>query len=359
MGADVVRYGMLGCGEIAVQSFDALMAATNAKLVATFDVKGELAKDLAGRVKGAEACASQAELLARKDVDAVIVSTPHYLHAPIVIAALNAGKHVLVEKPIACTVAQGKRMVQAANKAKRCLGVCFVRRYGRDSEGVRKFIAAGHLGTVTGWITVGLAYKKETYWSGGYTQRAQTDWRLKRETAGGGYLIMNSIHTLDWLRYVTGQEVVAARAFGGTYNSPPGVEVEDLIAGTVSLSGGGVGIVGGASSVPGGGLNETRVIGTKGQINFGGREKGTQVYLAEPVEFSGQAIPASEWTKVDFSGGAGGNSRAWLIEAFGRWTQGKGEFLAPGADAVKSLEICELLYRDAGIYKAPKAVRSR
>jgi predicted dehydrogenase len=351
MSEERVRYGTLGCGEIAVQSFNALAAASNARLVATFDVKPELAKDLAGRVEGAQACKSQDELLAREDVDAVIVSTPHHLHEPISIAALQAGKHVLVEKPIACTVAQGRRMVKAASKAKRKLGVCFMMRYSSQTEGVRNFIAEGHLGRITSWVIAGMMYKQESYWTGGYSQRAVTDWRLRRETAGGGYLIMNSIHTIDWFRYITGQEVVKAKSFGGTFNSPPGVEVEDLVAAAVLLSGGGVGIIGGASSVPGGKLGESRVIGTKGQINSqrtGG--KGVEVYVTEATQVNGQTVPASEWTTVDFSGGKGGNSRTALIEAFGRWTQGEGEFLAPGDDAVKSLAVCEAIYKNAGLF---------
>ena len=353
MPQEPVRYGMIGCGEIAVQSFDALTAASNAALAATFDVKRELAQDLAGRVQGAVACASQDELLARDDVEAVIVSTPHFLHEPIAIAALKAGKHVLVEKPIACTVAQGKRMVQAAAKSRRRLGVCFVRRYSPITEGVRRFVAEGHLGKVIAWLIVEMGYKKESYWTGGYTQRAKTDWRLRRETAGGGFLVMNTIHTIDWFRHLSGQEILSAKAVGGTYNSPPSVEVEDLFSASVALSDGGVGVIAGGSSVPGGMQgNCLRLIGTKGQVNVGGAGSGgVPVLLLEGGEVAGQKVPANEWTNVDFSGGKTGNPRALLIEGFGRWVRGEGDFLAPGADALKTLQACEKIYRAAGLFE--------
>jgi len=349
MSEDKVRYGMIGCGEIAVQSFKAVTEAENAVLAATFDVKEDLARDLAEKAEGdAVACATQEELLARDDVEAVIISTPHFLHEPIAVAALEAGKHVLCEKPIACTVAQGQRMVDAAERTGKLLGCCFVRRYTTGTENLRRFVTAGHLGKIMSWVVVGMGFKKETYWTGGYTQRAKTDWRLRRETAGGGYLIMNSIHTLDYLRYVTGEESVSAKAFGGTYNSPPGVEVEDLISGVLNLSGGGVAIVAGASAVPGGGLDETRIVGTKGQIKFA-RRSGTEVYLTEEAEVAGQKIPAAEWTPVDFSGGQSGNSRALLVEGFGRWVRGTEPFRSPGEDALKTLAVCESIYRDAGL----------
>jgi len=352
MSQESVRFGMIGCGEIAVQTFEALMAASNARLAATFDVKQELAQDLAARAKGAAACASQAQLLAREDVEAVIISTPHYLHEPIALAAVQAGKHVLVEKPIACTVAQGRRMVEAAAEADRRLGVCFVRRYSPITEGVRCFIADGHLGKIIGWLIMEMSHKKESYWTGGYTQRARTDWRLRPETAGGGFLVMNTIHTIDWFRYVTGQEVVSAKAIGGTYNSPPGVEVEDLFSASVALSGGGVGVIAGGSSVPGGIQgNCLRLIGTKGQVNSGGAgAQGVPIFLTEGGEIAGQKVPAGEWTNVDFSGGKAGNARALLIDAFGQWIRGGQQFLSPGEDALKTLQACETIYRNAGLF---------
>lgn len=351
MSQESVRYGMIGCGEIAVRSFEALVAASNAELAATFDVKQELAEDLAGRVEGAVACASQDELLARDDVEAVVVSTPHFLHEPIAVAAVQAGKHALVEKPIACTVAQGRRMVEAAAAADRLLGVCFVRRYTPGTDAVRRFVAEGHIGRVMAWVLLEMGYKKETYWTGGYSQRAKTDWRLRRETAGGGFLIMNTIHTLDHFRYVSGQEVLGARALGGTYNSPEGVEVEDLFSASVELSDGGIGVIAGGSAVPGSVRgNAQRLIGTRGQINFeGAGGEGVPVFVQEEVEFEGKTIPAGEWTKVDFAGGAEGNSRALLIEGFGRWVRGEEEFRAPGADALKTLAACEAIYRAAGL----------
>jgi UDP-N-acetyl-2-amino-2-deoxyglucuronate dehydrogenase len=346
-----VRYGMIGCGEIAVQAFDALMAARNATLAATFDVKQELAEDLAGRTDGAVACRSQDELLARDDVEAVIVSTPHYLHAPIAVAALEAGKHALVEKPIASSAAEAQRMVEAAAAAGRRLGCCFVRRYAPVTEPVRRFVAAGHLGDIFGWVVLGMGYKEPSYWTGGYTQRAKTVWRMHLDTAGGGFLIMNTIHTIDVLRYITGQEVVAARASGGTYNSPAEVEVEDLFGASVTLSGGGTGIIAGGSSVWGGGLNETRIIGTKGQIVLDGSgRKGTGVFVSEAVEFEGHELPAGEWTEIDFTGGETAKPRTLLIEGFGRWVRGEEEFLAPGEDALKTLQACEAIYRDAGLF---------
>jgi predicted dehydrogenase len=266
------------------------------------------------------------------------------------IAALKAGKHVLVEKPIARNTAEGKKMLAAAAKARKRLGVCFLQRWRPMIQTARSIVQAGCLGKLTSWVMVELGYKRESYWTGGYSQRAKTDWRLRWETAGGGYLIMNLIHNIDYLRYVSGLEVLKAKSMGGNYNSPPGVEVEDLIAGALSLSNGGIGIIAGASSVPGGRLGENRLVGTRGQIKFGTYGVETlEVYLTEAAQFDGHSVPAAEWTTLTCSADKADRSRTLMVESFGRWIHGEEEFLSPGRDALKSLAACEALYKSAGL----------
>jgi len=348
--ADELRYGLIGCGEIAVQNCKGVLGADRSKLAATFDVKLELAEDLAAQQEGAKAYAKQEDLLAADDVDAVIISVPHFLHEPIALAALQAGKHVLCEKPIAVNVAAGQRMVDAAADAGLKLGVCFMQRWRGMCRVSRDIIQAGLIGDLMGWVMAELGYKRETYWTGGYSQRAKTDWRLHWKTAGGGYLVMNLIHNIDYFRYICGQEVVAAKAFGGNYNSPEGVEVEDLVSATVSLSGGGVGIITGASSVPGGGLGENRLIGTKGQIKIGGYgSKSIDVYLQDGGQVEGQDVPAGEWTTIELADNDAGAARTTMIGAYSEWVLDGKPFLSPGEDALKSLAVCESIYRDAGL----------
>jgi len=350
--ADELRYGLIGCGEIAVQNCDAVLGAERSRLVATFDVKKELADDLASRQEGATAYATQDELLAADDVDAVIISTPHFLHEPIALAAFAAGKNVLSEKPIAVNVAQGQRMVDAAAAADLKFGVCFMQRWRGMCRVARELVQGGRIGKLMSWVMVELGQKRETYWTGGYSQRAKTDWRLHWETAGGGYLVMNLIHNIDFFRYICGEDIVSAKAFGGNYNSPEGVEVEDLISATVSLAGGGVGLIAGSSAVPGGGLGENRIIGTKGQIKIGGYgSKSIDVYLTEAAEVEGQAVPAGQWTTVQLTDNDAKLARTKMVQAYSEWVLDDAPFLSPGEDALKSLAVCESIYRDAGLGK--------
>jgi predicted dehydrogenase len=163
---------------------------------------------------------------------------------------------------------------------------------------------------------------------------------------------MNLIHSIDYFRYICGQEVTTAKALGGTYNSPEGVQVEDLIAATVRLSGGGVGIIGGASSAPGGGMLENRIVGTRGQIKLGGYgAKGIDIYLTAEAVVEGQKVPADRWTTVELADNDPTKARTSMIDAFSRWVLDGTPFLSPGEDALKSLAVCESIYRDAGLGK--------
>jgi predicted dehydrogenase len=116
-----------------------------AALVAVYDYATDLAKRVAGEL-GAEATASVDALLARSDVQAVVVASPSRFHAEQAIAALAAGKDVLVEKPMAHTIADCDRMIAAAERAKVRLQVGFMRRYDPAYAEARRLISAGTIG---------------------------------------------------------------------------------------------------------------------------------------------------------------------------------------------------------------------
>jgi predicted dehydrogenase len=148
---DIVRYGIVGCGGIAHSyHLRELTAIPAARLVATADMDGERARATAERY-GAEAWyADYTRLLARDDIDAVIVSTWHPTHAEIGIAGLEAGKHVLVQKPLTTRMADADRFVEAAQAARqRGQKVqCFPYNWSPKYEMAQRLIADGVLGKV-------------------------------------------------------------------------------------------------------------------------------------------------------------------------------------------------------------------
>jgi UDP-N-acetyl-2-amino-2-deoxyglucuronate dehydrogenase len=285
--ADRLRIGMIGCGEIAVQTAAAISASRFARHAMAMDTRAELARNL-GETHGVPWTDRVEAVLANPEVDAVYVAVPHDLHAPLAIRALEAGKHVLVEKPIATTLADADAMIAAARANRVRLSVNFVAQIDPAFRAARDLVAAGAIGTVIGTHIVYRGNKPASYWTGGFTGRVQTDWRSSKTRAGGGVLIMNAIHDLNTLRFVTGLEVTRVHAEYGTFATP--VEVEDYVAATYRYDNGAIGSVEAGSALPGRDplRDVDRIYGTAGQILFG---SPFQIYLSEPVT----GLSAGEW----------------------------------------------------------------
>src|SRR5689334_3422485 len=111
-----LRFGFIGCGEIAAMTAASMQKARNAAVTAVMDTNPDLARDLGVRLQ-ATATTNLEDVLNSATVDAVYIATPHHLHATQVIQAAEAGKHVMVEKPLATTVADCMRMIEACQRA--------------------------------------------------------------------------------------------------------------------------------------------------------------------------------------------------------------------------------------------------
>ncbi|MGH2617720.1 MAG: Gfo/Idh/MocA family protein, partial [Thermomicrobiales bacterium] len=121
---DRLRIGIIGCGEIAVRMAAAIAGSRHAQHVMVMDTRAALAQDL-GEQYGVPWTDNVDVLLANPAVDAVYIAVPHHLHAPLTIRAAAAGKHVLVEKPIATTLADAEAMIAAARASGVWLSVNF------------------------------------------------------------------------------------------------------------------------------------------------------------------------------------------------------------------------------------------
>ena len=270
-----LRVGLIGCGEIAVANGMAVQGATNASIAMVMDVNAAVAEDMAKRYRVPYAT-NVDELLGHDDVDAVLISVPHYLHAPLTIQAARHGKHVMVEKPMATSLADADAMLEACQKAGVKLSIIYCQRYLPYVQKARMLIEQGALGRLLGINLIHYLDKPVSYWTGGRTGRVATDWRLSKEQSGGGILVFNLVHYLDMIRYLTGLEVTRVYSELGAFDSP--VETEDTIS--ISLRYGNpqdgqasplIGNITAASCVRGAALahQQLRIWGTEGQLIVG------------------------------------------------------------------------------------------
>lgn len=145
-------------------------------------------------------------LAACPEIEAVSVCTWNAAHAPCVIAALNAGKHVLCEKPMAMTVEEAKAMQEAAEKNNKLLMIGFVRRFGNDCAVMKDFIDNDYFGDIY--------YAKATYLR---RKGCPGGWFGDKERSGGGPLIDLGVHIIDLCRYLMGNHKPVS-VYGATFN---------------------------------------------------------------------------------------------------------------------------------------------
>lgn len=206
----MLRYGLIGCGEIGRLRAEGLRR-SGRSLTAVSDLDTARAAQVA---TGAAVDRDWRDLIRRADVDAVIVSTPPSLHAEMTIAALRAGKHVLCEKPLARTLEECREMVNAAQQTGRFLATGFNYRFYPSVMKARELVDSGIIGKVD-------HIRSYT----GYSATAHNHpWLHDAKVMGGGTLRDNGIHLLDLTCYFLGDVAEAQGAASGLVWGFPGCE---------------------------------------------------------------------------------------------------------------------------------------
>jgi predicted dehydrogenase len=315
MSKKVFKVGVVGCGGIANgKHLPALKKRPNVEITYFCDIipeRAEKARDEYG-TEDAKVCTDYKELINDPDLDVVHVLTPNREHAPITIAALEAGKHVLCEKPMAKTVEDAEAMLEAAKRTGKTLSIAYQNRYREDSMYLKTMCEEGDLGEI--YYARALALRR----------RAVPTWGvfLDAEAQGGGPLIDIATHALDltlWLMdnyevdYVVGNSYRkladrknAANRFGPW--DPEEFTVEDSAFGFVTMKNGATISIESSWAINLADYQEARCIlaGTeagadmKGGLRINGEKNGRE-YLWEPNLTSGG---------VDFYEGSGNESAA-------------------------------------------------
>jgi len=189
-----VKLGLIGVGAIG-QTHLAAAKAAGVEVAGLADINDKLGKRIGAEHKIPLVTDDPHELIKSDSIDAVIVGVPNKLHAPLTIAALEAGKDVLVEKPMAMNVEQCRQMNAAAKKHNRILQVGFVSRYSAVGAAAKKYVDAGRLGHV---YHVKTAYYRRRGIPG------LGGWFTTKAMSGGGPLIDLGVHLIDLAMYLMG-----------------------------------------------------------------------------------------------------------------------------------------------------------
>jgi predicted dehydrogenase len=237
-----IRVALVGCGKVAGVHAAALAALPEAEFVAACDVSAERAGAFAARHR-VRPFTDLGAMLREAAPEVVIIGTPHPLHAESAVRAAEAGVHVLVEKPLAASLADCDAMLAAAKKSGVMLGVISQRRFFQPVQRMRRAIDDGKIGAPALGVFIQYSWRDAAYY-------ASDPWRGKWDTEGGGVLVNQSPHQLDILLWMMGP---AAEVSGYWANlNHPTVEVDDTAVASIRFKNGGLGsIITSVSQKPG------------------------------------------------------------------------------------------------------------
>jgi UDP-N-acetylglucosamine 3-dehydrogenase len=215
-----LKVGVIGCGSIARKrhliEYDANQ---NAEIVAVCDIIPDRAEETVGQY-GAQAFTDYKELLAIEEIDVISVCLPNSLHAPVSIDALNAGKHVLCEKPMATSKEEANGMIEAAERNQKTLMIAHNQRFVSSHQRAKQLIESGEIGKIYSFRT--------TFGHGGpegWSIDGKTSWFFNKEKAFIGALGDLGVHKADLMRYLLG-EIVEVGAFVDT-SAKENTDVDD------------------------------------------------------------------------------------------------------------------------------------
>lgn len=201
-----IKVGIIGLGSISECHIAGYKALENVELYAVCDINEQRALSCSNKHGIKHVFTDYNDMLKLVELDAVSVCTWNSEHAPAAIASLNAGKHVLCEKPMATNAQEALEMEKAAEKAGKLLMIGFVRRFGNDAKVLRDFIDAGMMGDI---YYAKVSYLRRCGYPGG--------WFGDKKRSGGGPLIDLGVHVIDLVRYLM-DKPKAVTASGATFN---------------------------------------------------------------------------------------------------------------------------------------------
>ena len=256
--------GIIGCGKIAqVRHIPEYAANKDAKLLGFYDINLERAKELAAQY-GGTAYETVEDLLANAEINAVSVCAANFAHAELTIAALNAGKHVLCEKPMATTLAECEAMVEAAKKNNKYLMIGHNQRLAKAHATAKELIDGGLIGDIVTFRTTFGHGGPET-WS---VDPGLNTWFFDKKRAAMGAMADLGIHKTDLIHFLTSQQVIRTTARVTTLDKKDAngnlISVDDNAICIYEMSGGAFGTMTASWTYYGAEDNSTILYGTKG-----------------------------------------------------------------------------------------------
>ena len=332
-----VKIGIIGTGSMGGSHVYSVYELPNTQLTAICDINPAKFERFKPEIRESVAeFTSSKDFFAKADIDAVIISTPHYDHVPLAIEALRHGKHILVEKPIAVEKKAAAELLAEAEKYPelvKCLMLC--QRTLPPHVKLKKLIDSGELGTIKriNWIVTDW-FRTQVYYDSG-------DWRASWRGEGGGVLLNQCPHQLDMLQWFFGmpRKIYSVLNLGKYHD----IEVEDEVTAVMEFESGASGVfVASTGEAPG--TNRLEIAATRGKVVF---ENGSLKFFRNEIaddEFCrtsklGFAKPELWNVEIPYTYPPNFSQHRNVITNFADVILNGGELIAPLSEGIRSLEI--------------------
>nr|WP_090892991.1 Gfo/Idh/MocA family oxidoreductase [Evansella caseinilytica] len=322
-----LKVGVIGCGSIAkYRHLPEYAQNQQTEIAAVCDIVKERVDAFAEQY-GAKAYTSYEELLADPAIDAVSVCTPNYLHAPVSIAALQAGKHVLCEKPMATSKEEAEAMVAAAEASGKKLMIAHNQRFVPSHQKARQLIESGKLGKIYSFRTAFGHGGPE-----GWSVDGAESWFFKKEQAFIGAMGDLGVHKTDLLRFILGEEFVEVGAFVET-SAKKSADVDDTAVCVLKSESGIIGTLAASWSYVSKEDNSTIIYAENGIVRLEDDPVNSviiQYKSGEVVKYELGGIQTNE---------AGGQTNTQVIDRFVQSIVENAEPAVSGTEGMKSLQV--------------------
>ncbi|MGE8078956.1 Gfo/Idh/MocA family protein [Peribacillus loiseleuriae] len=321
-----LKVGVIGCGSIAkYRHLPEYHANKQVEIVAVCDIVEARAEKMAAQY-GAKAFVDYKEVLKLKEIDAISVCLPNYLHAPVSIDALNAGKHVLCEKPMATSKEEAEAMIQAANINEKTLMIAHNQRFVASHQTAKQIIDSGKLGKIYSFKTT-FGHPGPEAWS----VDGADSWFFNKKQAFIGAMGDLGVHKSDLMRYLLG-EFTEVGAFIET-NAKKNTEVDDNAVCILRTESGIIGTLTASWAYVSGGDNSTVIYGENGTLRL---EADPEYSLIE--EYRDGKVIHHKLDKIQ-TNEDGGQTNSHVIDHFVESISENKEPLITGEEGLKSLKI--------------------
>ena len=248
-------FGIIGCGFISKWHADSINIIDDAELIGVTNVNELSSKAFAQRYR-IKAFNSLDDMLKEDSIQGISICTPSGLHTPLALKIIEAGKNVIIEKPMAINVKDADKIIECAERKNVKVTVISQLRFSDAFRNTKEAIDSGLLGKLIMGDVYMKYYRSQEYYD-------QAGWRGTWKLDGGGALMNQGIHGVDLLQYLMGP---VKSVYGYTKTSVRNIEVEDTAVALLEFKNGSIGVIQAATSIFPGFLRRFEISGNKGSI---------------------------------------------------------------------------------------------